>query len=293
MNVLTQILGGALVATALWDLFHTLAHPSGQGAVSSRVLALVWRLSKRLGRSARRLAGPAGVVMVIGTWGLLVIVGAALVYLPHLPESFSYATGLDPLSRNMLVDALYLSLVTVATLGFGDIVPTAPWLRLLIPLQALIGFTLLTGAVTWVLQIYPALSRRRVLSLRLATLAKTRTAERLDQLSESTAARVLENLAAGLTEVRVDLTQYTETYYFREVTPEGALARTIGYAAELAEAGQRSSQEDVRMAADVLQHTLEGLAQVLDAQFLHTGRETTDILNAYAADHGDTPRGRA
>lgn len=292
MNVLTQILGGTLVATALWDLFHTLAHPSGHGALSSRLLALAWRLSKRLGRSARRLAGPAGVLMVIGTWGLLVVTGAALVYLPHLPESFSYGAGLDPPSRNMLVDALYLSLVTVATLGFGDIVPTAPWLRLLIPLQALIGFTLLTGAVTWTLQIYPALTRRRVLSLRLAALAKAHTAEPLDQLSECTAARLLENLAAGLTEVRMDLTQYTENYYFREVTPEGSLARTVGYAAELAAAGQRSSREDVRLAADVLEHTLVGLAQVLDAQFLHTGRETKDVLSVYTADHAESARGR-
>lgn len=76
----------------------------------------------------------------------------------------------------MLVDAPYLSLVTVATLGFIDIVATAPLLRLLI---ALIGFALLTGAVTWMRQIYPALTRRRVLPLRLATQAKAHTTERL------------------------------------------------------------------------------------------------------------------
>ncbi|MFC7876169.1 ion channel [Isoptericola sp. NPDC057391] len=34
--------------------------------------------------------------------------------------------------------------------GFGDIVPTTPWLRLATtPLQALIGFALLTAAVSW------------------------------------------------------------------------------------------------------------------------------------------------
>src|SRR3954447_7875977 len=34
-----------------------------------------------------------------------------------------------------------------------------------VPVQALLGFVLLTGAVTWVLQVYPALTRRRALGL--------------------------------------------------------------------------------------------------------------------------------
>jgi hypothetical protein len=36
----------------------------------------------------------------------------------------------------------------VATLGFGDIVPESEWLRIVVPAQALIGFALLTAAVT-------------------------------------------------------------------------------------------------------------------------------------------------
>lgn len=286
MTVLASLIGSALVAAALWDLFHTLGHPSGRGTISHGVISGVWRLSRRLGPSARRLAGPLAMVAAIVAWGVLVVVGAALVYWPQLPDSFSYSTGLEPAQRSTIIDALYLSLVTVATLGFGDIVPTTPWLRLLTPLEALIGFALLTGAVSWVLQIYPALTRRRVLSLRLAALRAADTARRLDQLSDTTAARILEDLAGGLTEVRMDLTQYAESYYFRELTPEGALARTVGYALELGETGQRSAREDVRLAADVLIHTVEDLAQLIDTQFLRTGAGTRAVLEAYAADHG-------
>nr|WP_281360133.1 potassium channel family protein [Isoptericola halotolerans] len=61
-----------------------------------------------------------------------------------------------------VVDALYLSLVSLTTVGYGDITPLTPWLRIAAPVEGLLGFALLTAAVSWVLQVYPALTRRRV-----------------------------------------------------------------------------------------------------------------------------------
>lgn len=81
-----------------------------------------------------RLAGPLSMVAVITTWGSLTILGSALLCLPHMPGSFSYASGLDPALRSALVDALYLSLVVGTTLGFGDLLPVPGWLRLGVPL---------------------------------------------------------------------------------------------------------------------------------------------------------------
>ncbi|MFJ8781962.1 hypothetical protein [Streptomyces sp. NPDC102476] len=52
----------------------------------------------------------------------------------------------------------------------GDIAPAEGWLRLVSPLEALVGFALLTATVSWVLEIYPTLTRRRVLAIRLAVL---------------------------------------------------------------------------------------------------------------------------
>ncbi len=77
-----------------------------------------------------------------------------------MPEQFLYATGLNPANNSGFVDALYLSLMTLTTLGYRTITPTAGWLRLLGPLEALIGFALLTASLTWVTSLYPALRRR-------------------------------------------------------------------------------------------------------------------------------------
>ena len=64
----------------------------------------------------------------------------------------------------MASSQLYLSLVTLVTLGYGDIVPTSDWLRILQQLEALTGFAIVTASLSWVISIYPALGRRRALA---------------------------------------------------------------------------------------------------------------------------------
>ena len=68
-----------------------------------------------------------------------------------------------------------ISLVTISTLGFGDVHPATDWLRIVNPLEALFGFALLTVVVAWMLQVYPALSRRRVIALHLSALKRAGT----------------------------------------------------------------------------------------------------------------------
>ncbi|XXZ47601.1 potassium channel family protein (plasmid) [Streptomyces cavourensis] len=184
---------------------------------------------------------------------------------PH-PRGFSFAPGLEPSQRAPLLDGLYLSLVTVATLGFGDIVPAEGWLRIAAPLQGLLGFALLTAAVSWVGQIYPALTRRRVLAHRLEAIRRSR--------------------GSG---VRVDLSQRAETYYFHDRDGSPSLAALSSYAADLALAGQRSRAADVRTSATMLATALEELASVLEEQFLKVPGGPMEIFAAYAHDHGLDP----
>ena len=174
--------------------------------------------------------------------------------------------------------------MTTATLGYGDIVPTAGWLRLVAPLQAIIGFALLTGAVSWIMQIYPALNRRRTLSVRLAALQRA-GAERLTALSDSSMpAGLLEQLSGQVAQAGVDLTQNAETYYLRD-EGSAALPATLPHAARLAESGRRSPRPDVRTAA-ALGCALEDLGGILSAQFVSVQGGLDDVLEAYAADHG-------
>ncbi|MBC7633588.1 MAG: two pore domain potassium channel family protein [Flavobacterium sp.] len=274
-------LGAVMVVLVLRDIFHTLGHPGFQGRLSRVVLGTTWRVSR--GRRMAGLAGPLAMLTVIGVWGLLAVVGWALVYLPHLPGGFTFASGRAAGDTNPVLDALYISLVTISTLGLGDAIPVSGWLRVANPLEALFGFALLTVAVSWVLQIYPALTRRRVLSIRLMLL---RRADTLDHLDSSWAAGVLEGLATSIVGVRVDLSEYAETYYFREDEMEASLAATLGYAAELARAGSVSPRSDVKHASTILTCALDDLAHVLDDRFLHVGGLLPEVIDAFALDHG-------
>ncbi len=284
MTSVMSVLGGVLVATALWDVFHTLWNPSGQGPVSRLTMRAVWWMSRHDGAGARRLSGPTAMVLVIASWAALVAVGWALIYWPHVPDEFTYSPGLAPEERSDFLDALYLSVVVVATLGLGDIVPAAPVLRLLVPLEALLGFALLTAAVSWVLQIYPALTRRRALALKLKATRRAATIDVLPQMEPHTAARLMSDLADGVSHVYVDLLQYSETYYFHDANPRSTLARSLPYGLDLADAAQRSESPDVRHAGTMLRAVIEDLAEVLDEQFLSTGLDTAGVLDAYRRD---------
>lgn len=284
MTWIATAVGATLVLAALRDVFHTLWNPSGQGPICRVLMRLVWWMSKHTGTRARRLSGPGTLVVVILAWAAMVVVGCALVYWPHVPQGFSYSPGLTPEERSEFLDALYLSVVALATLGLGDIVPTAGVLRVLVPLEALLGFALLTAAVSWVLQVYPALTRRRSLALRLDALRRAGTAEALRELDPSAASGLLGELSDGVGKVYVDLLQYSETYFFRDSGDRTTLAVTVPYALELAEVARASTVEDVRHGGRTLSAVLDDLAEVLDAQFLHTGSDTAGVLAAYRTD---------
>ncbi|MDX3231371.1 potassium channel family protein [Streptomyces sp. ME19-01-6] len=228
--------------------------------------------------------GPLAMVTVVGMWAGVIILGWAIVYWPHMPGAFTFTPGSGAANQPALLDSLYLSLVTVATLGLGDVVPAEGWLRLVSPLEALVGFALLTATVSWVLEIYPSLTRRRVLAVRLALLRGSDPTT--GQLDCAVGALLLDSLATEVVRVRIDFTQYAEAYYFHDGEDHSSLAAVVGYAVALAERGQAARRPDARLAGHLLAGALEDLATILDQRFLHTDGTPAQVFAAYAADHG-------
>jgi hypothetical protein len=286
---LAAVAGAALILLVLRDIFHTLGHPQGAGSISHLVLRIAWLLSRRRGGTGRLapVAGPLGLLTVIIVWAMLAVIGWALVYLPSVPTGFIYVSGTAPGAGGDFLDSLYISMVTISTLGFGDIVPASAWLRIVTPLEALFGFALLTAAVSWVLQVYPALTRRRVLAIRLSVLRLGNVGAALhDPDSAIYLSRLLDDLSVDIVQAGVDLRTYSETYYFRDADPSASLAATLTYAAELGRVGITAPTADVRLAATVLNYALEEFVAVLQDRFRHRGENMPDVLASYAADHG-------
>lgn len=290
MNVLWTILGAGLIAGGLYDMYHSLLHPSGKGPLSSRVLSSAWKISRATGHRFGSSVGPVSMIAVVVLWVLLQGVGWALIYLPHVPDGFTYSSGVDPTNYPAPAGALYVSLVTLATLGFGDVVATDPWIRMATPLEALLGFALLTTALTWFTQAYPPLSRRRALALELKSLADVDYAERIGNEDPTTAARVLDGLTSDVMKTRIDFTQHTETYYFQEEDPQLSLARQLSYAVELRDRAVQANTAQLRTSARRLGGALEQLSTKLRSEFLPTGMTPEEIFRAYARDHERSPR---
>lgn len=286
MNWVVALIGTILVVVVVRDVFHTLFHPIGHGSIAPQVMKLVWWILRWF-RSDRRIAsltGPLGIAMVVLTWGVMAVLGWAMLYFAQMPEGFSKSSDLKVAQGNEFFESLYLSLVTIGTLGFGDIVPISPLLRLIVPLEALFGFMLLTAAVSWVLQIYPALHRRRVVALQLSTLREARRANP-DLGIDSVPTDVLTTLADSIVEVRNDFSQYGATYYFRDVEVDASLASSLDYAAELAAEATGSEEPRTRMAGALITAAVERLARLLNDEYLRLDGDTAAVIRGYAADH--------
>jgi hypothetical protein len=281
--------GTFLILLALRDIFHTLVHPEGEGAISRSVLRATWRISRSSAgkRYLAHVSGPLALLAVVGLWALFAVLGWTLIYWPVISTDFYSASRHATDAGGTFLESLYVSMVTISTLGFGDIVPVSAWMRIVSPLEGLFGFALLTAVVSWVLQIYPALTRRRVLAVRLSLLRRAHVGAWLLDLETAPAlARLLDDLSTDIVQAGVDLREYSETYYFRDVEPNASLAATLTYAVDLGRIGLTAPTSEMRLAATLLNNALEELAQVLRDRFRHEGQSMPEILGAYAADHG-------
>lgn len=289
-DTLWTVIGAGLILLMLIDVFHTLLYPHGSGPVGRMIMRGFWLLSRRSRGRVSTIAAPLAMAAVIAAWASLAAIGWALLYLPHLPEGFVYEIGVP--QPGDFAEALYVSMVTLSTVGFGEIVAAHPLLRLVAAFQAVTGFGLLTATVTWILQTYPALSRRRALAHHLNLFREAAGPEGLASLDPRHAAGLLEALARNVASVSIDLLSFHETYYFREVEQRGSLPATVAYAHQLASDAQGSDDPELRFAGRMLQAALDDLAEVLRGKFGHSGTTSSDVFDNYALHHKHRqPRG--
>jgi hypothetical protein len=289
VTVVCTLAGAAMVLVALRDVFNTLVHQHGHGVLSEALIRIVWRATRAASRGRHEvlsLAGPLAFLGVIAAWGALVIVGFALIIWPHLPDGFE-GVGVDPDSG--FLDALYLSMVNLTSLGYGDIVPRGELLRLAGPLETLIGLGLLTASISWILLLYRVLGDYRSLSHEIALSAD---AERLSGVSlaevePAVSARVLADLSSRVIAMRDDLVHSPIAYYFHPSDPRHALPvllpRLIGLLDECSGPGHAPA---LRFQAAMLRQSLEDLLRTIAERFAGGPAEGwEDALAAYRRDH--------
>lgn len=291
MAAIPSILGVVVILATLRDIFHELFHPSGTGSISGRLMRTNWRVFRSVSlrrQSLLNLAGPTTMLLVIGGWTVLLAVGWSLLLWPFLPEGFLLSTGLEPAENAGFLDALYLSTVTLTTLGYGDITPVSAALRMLAPIEALIGFALLTVSISWLLSIYPVLSRHRSLAQQVWMLRQAESDTGVSLGDETTDPEdILLDLFSQLVTVRNDLVQFPITYYFHVGDEKSALSTILPYLLDLTQRLDASENPALRLRAAALNRAIGDFTIILATRFLDLSPSSSPekVLAAYARDH--------
>jgi len=304
MTAVAAVAGLALITLAVRDVFDTLFHPHGRGIVSEALVRVTWRAFHGLARGRQAIlsyAGPTAFLLVVLSWVALVVLGSAIIILPHLPESYVLADGLDPGGTSGFVDAVYVSLVSLTSLGHGDVVAQSDALRLLGPFETIIGLGILTASISWILSIYGVLADYRSASHEIALLreAERTTGIRLTRVDPFEAARLLAGLTSKLVAARRDLLHFPIAYYFHTRDPHHALSTQLPALLEITEdAAAEERPPALRLEAARLRLAVEDYLDTIDDEFLGgSAASTSGALARYQRDHlrdvGDAAPSRA
>lgn len=243
---LIQLAGWGLCLVALLDLYLTVLYArSDISLISARLYQLVWRafrtVAARLRGSLRdrvlTFAGPTLVVLVVAMWTGALLIGFALIWWPALGEEIKKTSGPTPTD---FATALYYSGYTLATVGYGDIVPQTAFYRVLAVIEGLIGFSVITLSLTYLMSVYSALVRRNTLALALhhQSAGTDNAAELLARLGAGgeygNATQQLSRLAERLHDLYESHHSYPILHYFHFREPFYGMAHLVGTIADLA-----------------------------------------------------------
>jgi hypothetical protein len=254
--------GVAIVVFAVREMFDDLFHPTQSGALSEWIASRLFRVFRRW-PSMLPTSGPLSIAAAIVTWALLLSMGFALIYWASFPGGYEFQTTVPAGAWDRWWWSFYYSLEMLTTLGLGDIRPSPTWLKVLSAFHTLLGFSLVTASITWILLVFPALRRMRTLSRKAVTLsdAEKQTGVRVTSRGMHV---VLAGLAEEVIQTRVDLIHFPLLFYFyaedRRASLPHALFPLMHFAAEGTEAG---ADDLVRLAATGLRIALVDLAALI------------------------------
>jgi hypothetical protein len=170
------IAGAVLTVVTLLDIFLTVLYArAGTALFSTAVSRAIWAVfrlvSRPFGRNRGRvlsLCGPVILVAMIFTWAAALALGSALIMHPHLGGGIRAGEG--PTPRDFM-SALYAAGNSVSFVRASDFKPQSTAFQALYMLTSLIGMSVMSLVLTYVMQIYNALRSRNALRLAIQTLS--------------------------------------------------------------------------------------------------------------------------
>ncbi len=220
-SLLEQIAGSLLVCLVLLDVFMTVLYARIGSGILSRLLGQsVWRSFRAAARPFVRhrgtilsFCGPVILVLLVVLWTFLLMLGTGMVMHPYLGTSVRTSSGPTPTD---FVSALYAGGNSVSIIGSSSFNPETAPLRLFFLFNSIVGVSLVSLTLTYLMQIYNALQRRNTLGLRIHTLTGC-TADAADLVAAVGPAGHFDSGYTDLSAIASDVVAAKEAHHFYPV----------------------------------------------------------------------------
>jgi len=176
MALMEQFAGAVVMVLTLLDIFLTVLYARAGTEVFSPVVSraswFAFRfVSRPFGRNRGRVlsfCGPVILVTLICVWAAGLALGSALIMHPHLGGGIRASEGSTP--RDFM-SALYAAANSLSFVGSSDFKPQSGVFQAIYMMNSLIGMSVMSLVLTYVMQIYNALRTRNALGLAIQTLS--------------------------------------------------------------------------------------------------------------------------
>jgi len=170
-----SVAGALLMLLFLADVSLTVLYARiGTGIFTVVVARSLWRIFRGVSRPFGRcrgsflsFCGPVILVALVLLWAIGLTLGTALIIHPRLGKSVVSSGGSTPTD---FISALYAGGSSLSIVGAGNFSPTTRGMRMFYLLDSLVGMSVISLTLTYLMQVYSALLKRNELGLKLHLL---------------------------------------------------------------------------------------------------------------------------
>ncbi len=238
VRVLLLTSGTLVVLFGVREVFRDIFHPTLSGSLSDWVGRLTSALLSHT--RFRPAVGPFALVSVILCWAITLVFGFALIYC-GTPEIDAGVPG-GPAAHELwhrLLPSLYLSLGAFDTFQTFDVVLRAPWFRLLVAIEGLVGISMITASVSWLVLLYPALARIRSFAKETTILVHAEQATGLSVVRDI-GHQAIDNLARQVVQFRLDIILFPILLNFYAADQEATISSVLPSISAVRSGGARN-----------------------------------------------------
>jgi hypothetical protein len=233
---LEQVCGAFLVLLFLADIFFTVLYArAGTGLLAPHWNRAIWALLRggskvfaRYREMVLSLAGPLIVLCMVGFWAFGLTIGTALIVRPELGTAIRPSSGESPTD---FVTALLVAGNSLSIVGAGDYSPHTTGTRVLYLVNSLIGTSVISLVLSYLVQVYSGLRERNALALTV-DLMSGRTGDAAEMLirlmpggDASSTTSELSNISRSLAASKEAHHFYPLLFYFRFREPMYSVSR--------------------------------------------------------------------